>query len=196
VTFFYAQFDEASRQLTYVNAGHNPPLLLRARNALPTDAHPAHAHQTNSHQLNALGASRHPPNALPDSAITATNGLRTVSETRAEMVISDDSRTADTGWTMLTAGGMALGLFDKSRYEQETIETKSGDLLVAYTDGVTEALNIEGEEFGEARLQEVLAASSHLSADEVRERIVHRVRAWCQGAPQHDDLTFVILKVK
>jgi sigma-B regulation protein RsbU (phosphoserine phosphatase) len=161
VTFFYAQFDEASRQLTCVNAGHNPPLLLRAGNARRADA------------------------------------LMSVGGARAEMLAPDDGQAAaETEWTTLAAGGMALGLFDKSRYEQETIEMRCGDLLLAYTDGVTEALNTEGEEFGEARLKELLASCAHLSAEEVRARLVHRVRAWCQGAPQHDDLTFVVFKVK
>jgi sigma-B regulation protein RsbU (phosphoserine phosphatase) len=206
VTFFYAQFDETSRQLTYVNAGHNPPLMLRAgkahqtdvhqTSAQQTDVHQTDARQTGSHQLKAHGASRHQPGALADSTIKATGALRAVSEARAEMVLSDESRTADDKWTTLTAGGMALGLFDQSRYEQETIEMKSGDLLVAYTDGLTEALNVDDEEFGEARLQELLASGGHFSAEEVRARIVQRVRAWCQGAPQHDDLTFVVLKVK
>jgi len=68
--------------------------------------------------------------------------------------------------------------------------------LLAYTDGVTEALNREGEEFGEERLQEVITHAAQLSADEVRAELVKRIQDWCLGASQHDDLTFVVLKVK
>jgi sigma-B regulation protein RsbU (phosphoserine phosphatase) len=97
---------------------------------------------------------------------------------------------------MLTSGGPVIGVFSDCVYEQETIQLERGDVLVAYTDGVTEALNSEGEEFGECRLERVLAASARLSADEISGRIVERVRQWCGSAPQHDDLTFVVLKVK
>lgn len=140
VTFFYAQFDEGTRQLSYVNAGHNPPFLLR----LP----PAGTVQ-----------GRH--NCLS-----------------------------------LAAGGLAIGLFDQSRYEPETIQMYSGDLLIAYTDGVTEALNPAEEEFGEQRLQDALAAVAHLATDQARDQIVAQIQTWCAGAPQHDDLTFLILKVR
>ena len=73
---------------------------------------------------------------------------------------------------------------------------RSGDVLLAYTDGLTEALNAAGDEFGEATLRQVLAETSHLSVDEIRDEIVRRVREWCADAPQHVDLTFVVLKVK
>jgi sigma-B regulation protein RsbU (phosphoserine phosphatase) len=193
VTFFYAQFDEAKRQLNYVNAGHNPPLLFRASHA-SKDAAPQHATVGGLHQqqrARAAGAS-----TLNETKVSrAVNGF-SEALTRTELMNSDNSDDAASRWTKLTAGGMALGLFDESRYEQETIQLSSGDLLVAYTDGVTEALNVEDEEFGEARLQEVVAASAHLAADEVREQIVQRVGAWSQGAPQHDDLTFIVLKVR
>ena len=96
----------------------------------------------------------------------------------------------------LTGGGPVIGVFRSCVYEQETVQLQSGDLLLAFTDGVTEAFSPEGEEYGEERLQELLRAESHLSADEVRESVVRSVREWCAGAPQHDDLTFIVLKVK
>jgi phosphoserine phosphatase RsbU/P len=73
---------------------------------------------------------------------------------------------------------------------------RGGDLLVAYTDGLTEALNTAGEEFGEARLMETLGSAAQMSADEVRAELVRRIRDWCLGATQHDDLTFIVLRVK
>jgi sigma-B regulation protein RsbU (phosphoserine phosphatase) len=73
---------------------------------------------------------------------------------------------------------------------------RSGDLLVAYTDGVTEALNALDEEFGEARLRRLISASLHLSAEELTNEIIESVRRWCGEMPQHDDLTLVVMKVK
>ncbi|HJU54675.1 MAG TPA: SpoIIE family protein phosphatase, partial [Pyrinomonadaceae bacterium] len=168
VTFFYAQFDEASRQLTYVNAGHNSPLLLRAVTEGENEpARFAHARAPRS------------MSAIAPAVMTANESL-----------------TTGPVWTKLTTGGMALGLFDGSCYEQETVQLRPGDLLFCYTDGVTEALNVEGEEFGEARLQALLCTFAHLPAEEVRAAVVERVLAWCRGTPQHDDLTFVVLKVR
>jgi sigma-B regulation protein RsbU (phosphoserine phosphatase) len=95
----------------------------------------------------------------------------------------------------LTAGGAVLGVFDNCYYEQETVQMESGDLLVAFTDGLTEALDREGHEFGEERLRDTLTACAHLSADEVRDVVVGQVREWSAGAAQHDDLTFVVMKV-
>jgi len=148
VTFFYAQFDERTQELTYVNAGHNPPFLLRPSNG---EAAPA----------------------AGESGSDAANGC-----------------------LKLTTGGPFIGMFDQCCYEQETIQLHKGDLLVAYTDGVTEALNTAGEEFGEDRLEEAMMAVAHLPASEVRDRVVKRVLAWCVGAPQYDDLTFIVVKVK
>jgi sigma-B regulation protein RsbU (phosphoserine phosphatase) len=172
VTFFYAQFDEESRRLTYVNAGHNPPLLLRA------------AVSEGENEPARFAPARASRPLLPPAAIAPA--VRTADETLA----------ADPAWTRLTTGGMALGLFDGSCYEQEVVQLVPGDLLFCYTDGVTEALNVEGEEFGEARLQALLCASARLPAEEVRGAVVERVLAWCRGTPQHDDLTFVVLKVR
>ena len=69
-------------------------------------------------------------------------------------------------------------------------------MLLAYTDGLSEALDVRGEEFGEARVREALAATSLMSVGEIRDELVRRVREWCADAPQHDDLTFVVMKVK
>jgi sigma-B regulation protein RsbU (phosphoserine phosphatase) len=95
----------------------------------------------------------------------------------------------------LSCGGLIVGAFRDCIYEQGWIDTKPGDLLFAYTDGLTEALNRNGEEFGEDRIKETLRAHSLASVDEIRTELVRRVREWCAGAPQYDDLTFVIMKV-
>jgi sigma-B regulation protein RsbU (phosphoserine phosphatase) len=88
-----------------------------------------------------------------------------------------------------------IGLFDQSSYEQGVVKLERGDLVIAYTDGVTESLNILDEEFGEENLERVATRSAHLSADNIRDRIVESVKLWATGTPQHDDLTFVVLKV-
>jgi len=133
-TFFYAQIADGGRRLRYVNAGHNPPYLLRRSHA----------------------------------------GVE-VSE--------------------LTIGGTVLGLFPKVAFEEATLDLCPGDVLVAFTDGVTEALNEAGEEFGEDRLKDLLREAFDSSARDISSRLADRVREWIGGAEQHDDLTFVVAAV-
>jgi sigma-B regulation protein RsbU (phosphoserine phosphatase) len=91
---------------------------------------------------------------------------------------------------------MVLGLFEDATYSQDTIQLASGDLLIAYTDGLTEALNAQGEEFGEARLRALAEDLQDSSAQEACDAVVRQVQKWIANAPQHDDLTLVVLKVK
>ncbi len=161
-TFFFAVFDEPTRRLTYVNAGHNPPLVIRA-------ARPA------------SGRAPIRPALTVGGGATAT----------AVASVAPNDRI-----TELTTGGPVIGLFDFGEYEQETVQLESGDLVVAYTDGVTEALSPAGEEFGEARLRETLLANFSSSAETIQRAVIDALHEWCQDAPQHDDLTLVILKVK
>jgi phosphoserine phosphatase RsbU/P len=186
-TFFYAQFDEDTRRLTYVNAGHNPPFLMRAAGMEEDEATAPRVLLRCQRGAAANGASSAMRDAGGGVAVLeapAASTADTAGETRARLT------------RMLTSGGPVIGVFSDCVYEQETIQLERGDVLVAYTDGVTEALNEQGEEFGECRLERVLAASTRLSADEISARLVERVRQWCGSAPQHDDLTFVVLKVK
>ena len=136
VTFFYGEFDGSSRRLSYVNAGHNPPILLRD---------------------GAAGAS-------------------------APSVVR------------LGTGGPVFGVFETPGYEQDVVELPSGSILVAFTDGVTEALDLAGEEFGEDRLIETVRAVADLSGEAIREAVLRRIEEWSAGTPQHDDLTLVIAK--
>jgi len=96
----------------------------------------------------------------------------------------------------LTKGGPIIGTFLNGPYEQETISLRRGDLLAVYTDGVTEALNPAGEEFGEGRLRSILVESLWLSAHETASRVLARVLEWQGEAPQHDDITLIVVKVK
>lgn len=96
----------------------------------------------------------------------------------------------------LECGGTVLGLFSGITYEEAELKLHSGDLLVACTDGVIEAHNPQGEEFGEERLAELLISSSHLPAIEIERLILEAVRDWTGGADQEDDLTLVVVKRK
>jgi len=133
-TFFYAQLEDRGRRLRYVNAGHNPPYVVR----------------------------------------------RTGSSVEV---------------TELTAGGTVLGLFPEIKYGEEEIDLRPADLLVAFTDGVTEALNVEGEEFGEERLKDLLRGAAGAPAAEISSVLENRMREWIGAAEQHDDLTFVVVTV-
>lgn len=96
----------------------------------------------------------------------------------------------------LDLGGPVLGIFEGFRYEQGAVRLRQGDVFVGYTDGVVEALDARGEEFGERRLRDCVAESFELTAEEICACAVRRVDEWCANTPQHDDLTLVVLKVK
>jgi len=96
----------------------------------------------------------------------------------------------------LDVGGTVLGLFCDTGFDEEEIQLRSGDTLVAFTDGVIEARSPLGEEFGEDRLVKVLLENTHLPAAEIENRILRAVEDWTAEAEQEDDLTLVIFKVK
>ena len=79
--------------------------------------------------------------------------------------------------------------------EERTFPIAAGDLLVFYTDGITEAMNEESDLFGEERLSRLLEEHAHLSSDELQEQILGDVKAFVGGAEQHDDMTLVLLRV-
>jgi predicted permease len=140
-TFFYARVDGDRRQLRYVNAGHNPPYLVRMRR----------------------------PGA--------------------------DESDADPPMEELTIGGAVVGMLPGMSYEEATVDLCQGDVLLAYTDGVTEAHDPDNVEFGEDRLKALLRGVAHLSAEEIRARIEQELKDWIKDAEQYDDLTFVVMKV-
>src|SRR4029077_19213464 len=97
--------------------------------------------------------------------------------------------------------GLVLGLkledgqmFDRLLVEQ-TIPLHAGDLYVLFTDGISEAMNADDDCYGEARLATLLEEHADLPAEELRERILRDVEAFAGGAPQHDDMTMILLKV-
>lgn len=96
----------------------------------------------------------------------------------------------------LECGGTVLGLFGDAEYEDAELGLESGDVLAAFTDGLVEACNAHGEEFGEARLMQVLAQHAHEAAAAIEGHILQAVRAWTGDAEQEDDLTLIIFKVR
>ncbi len=131
-TFFYGVYDSGTRTLRYVNAGHNPPFVLRA-------------------------------------------GTTVVSRLRPT--------------------GMALGFDRSAGYAEGREALLPGDILLAFTDGLTEALNEAGEEFGEARAAGLLVGNRGLDAGALQRLITDELAAFCGRAPQHDDVTIVVARV-
>ncbi|HZE71542.1 MAG TPA: GAF domain-containing SpoIIE family protein phosphatase [Pyrinomonadaceae bacterium] len=170
VTFFFAEFDRVTNALTYVNAGHNPPMLIRGRVASRRGA---------GSLLKLAGTNGY----LSKAAVGVGDGVA-VSVAQKPTV------------RLLTTGGPIIGTFLNERYEQEMIQLRSGDILAIYTDGVTEAVNPPGVEFGEERLRSILLESLQLSARESVEQIIARVLEWQGHTPQHDDITLIVMKVK
>ncbi len=131
-TFFWAIFDRDAHTLTYVNAGHNPPMLLRAGGSLER----------------------------------------------------------------LTVGGPPLGVFAGSSYAQQTVALGPADLLVIFTDGITEALGAAGQEFGETRLERVVRENSMRSPSELCAIVLEAVVRFQSGEPPEDDMTIVVARVR
>jgi stage II sporulation SpoE-like protein len=92
-------------------------------------------------------------------------------------------------------GGPPLGIFPASQYFSGEASLQEGDVLVLYTDGISEASNEKEEEFGEERLRDVVRTSLSLSAMEICQRIVSRVNTFTAGCPQADDITLAVIKV-
>ena len=130
VTAFYGILDVTNRTLTYTNAGHNPPILLKQ------------------------------------------NG---------ELRIMD-------------RGSVPLGMFKDTRYHEYYLTTEPGDVLVLYTDGVTEAHNLNGDEFGRDRLAQAVRRHSRLGARELIAALQTEVIEWTEGRGATDDVTFFVIK--
>jgi sigma-B regulation protein RsbU (phosphoserine phosphatase) len=95
---------------------------------------------------------------------------------------------------LLRAKGIAMGVIDDAVLEEKEIELDSNDIVVFYTDGITEAINGAGEQFGEKRLIETINQNMDVSAKELIGRVKDKVFTFAQGQPQHDDFTLVVLK--
>jgi sigma-B regulation protein RsbU (phosphoserine phosphatase) len=131
VTLFYSQLDPQRHELTYVNAGHNPPL---------------HYHS------------------------------------KERMLVE------------LTATGIMLGFDDSRRLEQRSVKLEPGDFVLFYTDGVTEAMNEQNEQYGEERLRDLLLANSGASTSEMLHALRGSLADFVGDRAQSDDITIVIAK--
>ena len=128
ITFFFCVLDASTGALAFANAGHNPPIVMRASG-------------------------------------------------EAEM---------------LEGGGPVLGVLPIAPYSEMHAQLERGDMLVLYSDGVTEATDLAFEEFGEARFIEVLRGHRTRPAAEVVAAVVNSLGEFAAGAPQADDITLVV----
>jgi serine phosphatase RsbU (regulator of sigma subunit) len=130
VTLFYAELDPESGALAFLNAGHNPPLIVHSAGTVE----------------------------------------------------------------QLASGGLPLGIKRDADYREGRTQLQPGDVLVIYSDGVTEAVSPTGEEFGPTRLYEVVSRNIEASASGIRDRIESSLTKFAQGTSAADDITLVIVK--
>ncbi|MBN8729056.1 MAG: SpoIIE family protein phosphatase [Acidobacteria bacterium] len=96
----------------------------------------------------------------------------------------------------LDVGGTVVGLLPRFPYEQGMVMLEPGDVLVGFTDGISEAMNAADEEWGEEQLLAAIQACRHLPAKEMIPELLARADEFVSGAPQHDDMTLVIVKLQ
>ncbi len=96
----------------------------------------------------------------------------------------------------LTDGGLILGLLENVPFEQKKVKLSSGDLLLLFTDGITEAMNETQAQFEEERLVKVVEESRNLNSDQIIKKITQEVLSFQGLQPQFDDLTLVVIKVQ
>jgi phosphoserine phosphatase RsbU/P len=103
---------------------------------------------------------------------------------------------ASTGEALrLEGGGPVVGLLPEAVFEAQSVTLEPGDLLVAYTDGVSEAMNGQDEEWGEDRMAEAVEADAAAAPETVVKTLMAGADAFASGAPQHDDMTLVVARV-
>jgi sigma-B regulation protein RsbU (phosphoserine phosphatase) len=94
----------------------------------------------------------------------------------------------------LNAGGVPLGILKDANYEAGRTTLQPGDVLVIYTDGVVEAENVAGQEFGEERMLAAIRAVPGGSAQQIVQQLMAHIELFVGTAPQHDDITCMIVK--
>lgn len=94
----------------------------------------------------------------------------------------------------MEGGGPVLGILPGVTYEQRTCRMEPGDMIVIFSDGVTEAVNPRGDEFGEQRLIDVLLRNRNQPADEVSKAINRALHEFVAGARATDDVTLVVAR--
>jgi sigma-B regulation protein RsbU (phosphoserine phosphatase) len=89
---------------------------------------------------------------------------------------------------------MMLGFMEEFEFGESTIDLAPGDLLVVYSDGITEATNVENEQFGEQRLIDAVHDYRNASAADLLEKLMRTVCDFAAGCPQSDDMTLVVVR--
>jgi serine phosphatase RsbU (regulator of sigma subunit) len=131
--------------------------------------------------------------------------LRTMTYARAghtPLIYLPGGPGADRRLRVLAPDGLVLGLkIDNGELferllKEETIAIHSGDLYLFFTDGITEAMNEGDDCFGETRLAHLVEEHAHLPSDQLRERVLREIEAFVGRAPQHDDMTMILLRIE
>ncbi len=94
----------------------------------------------------------------------------------------------------LKTGGIVVGIMDQFPFDEECIQLEPGDVLVIYSDGIPEAMNVNKELFGEERLTEMLIKNRHLSAMDLLDAIIAGAKGFAGRQPQSDDMTIIVIK--
>ena len=98
------------------------------------------------------------------------------------------------GVRRLERGGPIVGLFEGATYEEETVHLSSGDWLIIFSDGISEAMSATGDEYGEARIIECIERNASLDPTRLLEALFSDVRDFTHGAAQSDDITAMVLR--
>ncbi len=94
----------------------------------------------------------------------------------------------------LNEGGTMMGIMDGFPFEEAVVSLQPGDILVSYSDGVTEAMNVIKEQFGESKLADLIRENADIPAEKIIEEIVKAVRTHAGEAPQYDDITALVIR--
>ena len=174
-TFFYGQYNRATGLFRYVNAGHNPPVILRA------------------------GYNGSAPRSSAQDGLTqdglAQNSLTQNESVQNELTQNELAQNGSADIIRLEAGGPVVGLFPGVPYQEGSLTLKPGDIFIGFTDGISEAMNNEEEEWGEERLIPAAVACGAKPAAEMIPLLMADADRFAAGAPQHDDMTLVIVKM-
>jgi len=136
-----------------------------------------------------------------DIFVTAFYGILDTRSNRFDYTNAGHNRplwmkAATNDFKELSARGIILGSFEEVKLEEQTIEVAPSDLLVFYTDGVTEARNDSGELFGIERLKNAVASHSDAGAKEILQEVVQAINTFAGDTPQSDDFTLYVVKRK
>lgn len=101
----------------------------------------------------------------------------------------------DGGLEELAAGGILLGAFPESRYEEGHAQLAPGDCLLFYTDGLTEATGIDGQELGQVKLRELLPAIAEIPASEIVQKLIAWASPYLAAGPPEDDISLIVMRV-